>query len=87
MEEKTAGHSFVHLREIKAKYESALMAKANVVAVGIGVPLRDDGEPGIIVNVTRKVAAGKLDPADLIPRMLEDVRVWVEEIDRPRAMD
>jgi hypothetical protein len=28
-----------------------------------------------------------LDPQDLIPRMLEDVRVWVEEIDRPRAIN
>ncbi len=88
MAEEEPGHSLAHLREIKSKYEFTLMAKANVVAVGIGIPMRDGqpaAEPGIIVSVTRKVATSELDPEDLIPRTLEDVRVWVEEIDRPRA--
>jgi hypothetical protein len=77
------------LREIKAKYESELLAKANVVAVGIGMPVRDGvprGEPGIVVSVTHKVHASELAPEDLIPKSLEGVRVWVEEIDLPRAM-
>ena len=88
MEEKKCGHTLAHLHEIKAKYESTLLAKANVVSVGIGIPMRDGrpaAEPGIIVSVTRKATASELDPEDLIPHVLEDVRVWVEEIGRPRA--
>lgn len=70
------------LREIKEKYEARLLAKANVVAVGIGIPMRDGrprGGPAIIVSVTQKVQASELAPEDLVPQMLEGVRVWVEE--------
>ena len=77
-----------HIHAVKARYEAALLEKENVVSVGIGFPLREGqpvGEPGIIVSVTRKVAAHELAPEDLIPRQLEGVRVWVEEIGQPRA--
>lgn len=70
------------LRQIKEKYEAGLLAKANVVAVGIGIPMRDGrprGGPAIIVSVTQKVHASELAPEDLVPQMLEGVRVWVEE--------
>jgi len=80
--------TLARIREVKAKYEAQLMQMANVVAVGIGVPIeggRPKGEPGIIVSVTRKVAVGKLRPRDLVPKEIEDVRVWVEDVDRPRA--
>ena len=80
--------SLAHLQVIKARYESDLLARANVVAVGIGIPMRDGkprGEPAIIVSVTHKVQASELTPEDLIPRTLEDVRVWVEEIGPLRA--
>lgn len=73
---------------VKSKYESALMRKANVVGVGVGIPIRDDeavSEIGIIVNVTHKVKAEKLAPKDLIPHNLEGIRVWVEEIGHPHA--
>ncbi len=76
------------LREIKEKYEARLLAKANVVAVGIGIPMRDGrprGGPAIIVSVTQKVQASELAPEDLVPQMLEGVRVWVEETARLRA--
>ncbi len=77
-----------YLREIKEKHEARLLAKANVVAVGIGIPMRDGkprGGPAIIVSVTQKVQASELAPEDLVPQTLEGVRVWVEEIARLRA--
>ena len=77
-----------HIRKVKAKYEAELLKKANVVAVGIGAPIRD-GRPagvlGIIVSVTHKVEASKLAPQDRLPEELEGVRVWVVEIDHPHA--
>jgi hypothetical protein len=79
-----------HLYEVKAKYEAALLDKANVVAVGIGIPMHDGqptGPPGIIVSVTQKVSAQELDEADLVPQELESVPVWVEAIDQPHAAD
>ena len=76
------------IREVKAKYEANLLSKPNVVAVGIGMPMQDGqpvGAPGIVVSVTHKVDAQELDEADLVPHELEDVPVWVEEIDHPHA--
>ncbi len=79
-----------HIREVKARYESELLSKANVVSVGIGLPLRDGepvAEPGIVVSVTHKVKANELAPQDLIPQQLDDVRVWIEAVDRPHAIN
>ena len=66
------------------------MKKANVVGVGIGAPIRDGrpaGEAGIVVSVTHKVPKEELAAEDLVPKALEDVRVWVEAIGQPRALD
>ena len=76
------------INDVKVRYEGELLKKANVVAVGIGIPIRNGqpaGEVGIIVSVTHKVAAMELAMQDLIPRELEGVRVWVEEVGRPHA--
>jgi hypothetical protein len=81
---------FEHMRCIKSKYEAALLRKANVVSVGIGLPIREGqpvGEPGIVVGVTQKFSAEQLAPEDLVPRMLEDVRVWVEEVGPVKAQE
>lgn len=83
-----AEDSLAHLQAIKAKYEAELLKKANVVAVGIGIPIRDGrpvGKPCIIVSVTHKVAAMELAAEDLLPQELEKVRVWVEEIGLPHV--
>jgi hypothetical protein len=74
---------------VKERHEGELMKKANVVGVGIGVPIRDGrpaGSPGIIVNVTHKVPIRELAEEDLVPRDLENVRVWVEAIGQPQAL-
>jgi len=83
-----AASDLAHIRKVKAKYEAELLKKANVVSVGIGIPIRNGrpaGALGIIVSVTHKVEAVKLAAQDLVPRELEKVRVWVIEIGRPHA--
>lgn len=76
-------------RAVKAKYEARLMKKPNVVGVGIGLkPPEEDAapEPALIVNVTQKIPMEKLRPRDRIPRILEGVRVHVEDIGVPLAL-
>jgi hypothetical protein len=76
------------LRTVKAKHESELMRKANVVGVGIG--LRERGgemtdEPSIVVSVTRKLPSYMIDPEDLIPRELDGVPVDVQAVGKLQA--
>ena len=90
MSETAMAWDFEHMRTVKEKYEADLLRKANVISVGIGLPIRDGepvSEPGIVVGVSQKLNAEELAPEDLIPTRLEDVRVWVEEIDQPRAQE
>ena len=89
-EPNTSATPISRIREVKAKYETRLLSKANVVAVGIGMPVRDGkvtGSPGIVVSVTQKVDAHDLDPDDLVPAELEEVPVWVEEIEHPHPTE
>jgi hypothetical protein len=76
------------LRTIKAKHESDLMRKANVVGVGIGFRRRAreaTEEPSIVVSVTHKVPYSMLDPEDIIPRELDGVPVDVQAVGKLRA--
>jgi hypothetical protein len=85
-----AADPLARISEVKAKYEADLLDKANVVAVGIGLPMRNGrpaGPLGIVVSVTHKVSPQELDEDDLVPQALEEVPVWVEAIDHPRAVD
>jgi hypothetical protein len=78
------------LRAVKARHESELMRKANVVGVGIGFR-RHAGEmtdePSIVVSVTRKVPGWTLNPEDLIPRELDGVPVDVQAVGKLQAFD
>jgi hypothetical protein len=79
---------FEHMRTVKDRYEAELLRRANVVSVGIGLPIREGKPvetPGIVVGVTKKFNSQDLAPEDLIPQMLEGVRVWVEEVGGLRA--
>lgn len=89
-ETDTSSTQMSRIREVKAKYETRLLNKANVVAVGIGMPVKDGkvtGSPGIVVSVTQKVDAQDLDPEDLVPQELEEVPVWVAEIEHPHPTE
>lgn len=86
----TLDDKLARVRAVKARYEAALLKKANVVGVGIGLqPPEEDAppEPALIVNVTKKVPIEQLPPRDRIPRALEGVRVHVEDIGVPQALE
>lgn len=70
------------VREIKRRHEHVLLAKANVVGVGVGTRVskgRRTGEVALVVLVTHKVPLAQLDPEDVIPQEIEGVRVDVHE--------
>ena len=69
-------------RAVKARYEPQLLAKPNVVAVGIG-KRAGSADPVIIVSVTHKVPLEKMHANDIVPRTLDGIAVQVEEIGEP----
>lgn len=77
------------VRSVKSRYEAELMAKANVIGVGIGSckqPNERSDEPVIVVSVTRKMARSELDPRDIVPTQLDGVPVRIEAIGELRAL-
>jgi hypothetical protein len=70
------------LTDVQARYADVLMAKPNVVGVGIGLA-KENGEytdePALVVMVVKKVPIEELAPADVIPRSIEGVRIDVQE--------
>jgi hypothetical protein len=65
------------IEEIKQLHENQLLALPNVVGVGIG---EKAGQPAIKVFVNQKVPADSLQPAEIIPKRLEQYDVDVEVI-------
>lgn len=66
---------------VKRRHELALMRKANVVAVGVGLRTQQGAltdEICIVVSVRRKVPAAQLQAGDVIPPVLEGVPVDVQ---------
>lgn len=77
-----SSEAIAHAQAVKARHERELMSKRNVVGVGIGLRQRGGqptGQVCIIVSVSKKMPASKLAPHDLIPPVLEDVPVDVQE--------
>ncbi len=77
------------IRDVRRRYQDELMAKANVVGVGIG--RRQQGgestqEPALVVMVSKKVPLWQLPPEDVIPTSLDGVPVDVQEIGELRAL-
>ncbi len=70
------------LSEIQARYSDMLMAKANVIGVGLGYAqvngeLTD--EPALVVLVQVKLPLSALQEEDVVPRELDEMRVDVQE--------
>lgn len=78
---------YQHVRTVKERYEQELLAKANVVGVGIGLrsTVTRSEAISLIVNVTHKTPLKALRSADRIPDELEGVPVKVEAIGQPSA--
>ena len=67
---------------IKRPHEKDLLAKSNVVGVGVGnkyVAGEDTGTPCIVVMVSTKLPRAELEDADLVPSTLDDVPTDVVE--------
>ncbi len=73
---------------VKQIYASQLMAKANVVGVGVGFQTRRGkrtGQIGLVVMVSQKLPVAQLQPADVIPHEIEGVPVDIQEVGEVRA--
>jgi hypothetical protein len=76
------------IRQVRQRYQDELMAKANVVGVGIGMRQQlgeQTGEPALVVMVSRKVPVSLLAPEDIIPASLDGIPVDVQEVGDLRA--
>ena len=68
---------------IKRAYESELMAKPNVVGIGVGFRQRrgeTTSEVALVVMVREKLPRAQLAPEDAIPAEIESVPVDVLEV-------
>ena len=75
-------------KAIKNAHQRMLLAKANVVGVGVGLVqkgARSTGQVALIVLVSQKLPAAMLMPEDLLPGEIEGVPVEVQEVGTVRA--
>jgi hypothetical protein len=73
---------------VKQAHEQALMAKANVLGVGVGIRERAGArgeQVAVVVLVRRKVPVSQLAPQDRIPAEIDGVPVDVQEVGQVRA--
>jgi hypothetical protein len=71
------------IMEVKQAHEEELLAKSNVVGVGIGfrrVSGELTGTPALVVMVSQKLPPAMLDEDDRIPNWIEGVPVDVQEV-------
>ncbi len=71
------------IQEIKARFEDELLAKANVIGVGVGLRRKSGvttDEPVLVVLVSHKVPKAQLAEGDFVPDRIEGVPVDVQEI-------
>lgn len=75
---------------VKQMYEHALLAKPNVIGVGVGLKRRGGkrtNEVGLVVMVERKLPKSLLRTEDLIPTEIDGVPVDVKEVGRVEAQE
>lgn len=68
---------------VKRQYQGELLAKANVVGVGVGFRTRGGertDEVALVVMVTQKLPRSQLAPEDVLPRQIDGIRVDVQEV-------
>jgi hypothetical protein len=73
------------IRMIKARHEKELLARKNVVGVGIGFKEtagKITDRTSIVVMVERKLPAETLDSRDLIPPQIEGIPTDVKAVGR-----
>jgi hypothetical protein len=75
---------------VKQDHEPELLAKANVLGVGVGLRQRagiGETEVAVVVLVRRKLPASQLSPEDRIPAQIDGVPVDVQEVGDVKAAD
>jgi hypothetical protein len=73
---------------VKARHESELMRKSNVIGVGVGFREKAGQlteEITLVVNVSHKLPRSQLAPQDIVPAEIEGVPVDVREIGEIRS--
>ena len=73
---------------VKQAHEQALLAKANVLGVGVGIREQGGARGGqvvVVVLVRRKIPISQLALRDQIPPEIEGVPVDVQEVGEVRA--
>ncbi|MBN1145647.1 MAG: hypothetical protein JXA78_00215 [Anaerolineales bacterium] len=73
---------------VKNAYQAQLMAKANVVGVGIGFQSKGGQRTdrlAIVVMVSEKIRRSHLAPEDIIPSQIEGVPVDVQAVGEIQA--
>lgn len=73
---------------VKEAHLDELMAKDNVVGVGVGFRYKDGirtNEVGLVVMVSTKMSLTQLEPETLIPQSIDGVPVDVQEVGQIRA--
>jgi len=81
--------NLAEVRRVKEKYVEQLMSLKNVVSVGIGrkkVQGRETEELAIIVGVTQKLPLTLIKKSDLIPQVLDGVKIDVIEVGKIRVL-
>jgi hypothetical protein len=75
--------AYEKIQAVKQVHEEELMAKANVVGVGIGFLQKGGTRTGtvaLVVMVKQKVPLSQLAPEDVVPNEIEGVPVDVQEV-------
>ena len=73
---------------VRRAHEHELLAKANVVGVGVGLLQKGGirtGAVALVVMVKQKLPQAQLAPGDVIPAEIDGVPVDVQEVGRIRA--
>ena len=81
--EHDAHSAYQRAEHVRARYQEALLAKTNVVGVGVGLRSRAGtltDEVAIIVMVSKKHLRADLSTEDLLPLEIEGVPVDVQEV-------
>jgi len=79
---------FDRVNAIKKVHEKELMAKANVIGVGVGFEMKDGqrtDQLALVVLVERKIPESQLVPTDLIPAEIDGVPVDVQPVGLVRS--
>ena len=84
MEMERDSHSdFQRAVEVKELHEESLLAKENVVGVGVGIRKREGvytGEVAVIVMVRRKLPRIEIPEDDLLPEEIDGIPIDVQEV-------